>query len=65
VEIGEEPGLEYDSASDDELQAVSSLGADFGVAPPLRFKLLHNLWCVPCSGFSSPPTWLAQCNPPT
>ncbi|KAI8463417.1 MAG: hypothetical protein J3K34DRAFT_444097 [Monoraphidium minutum] len=44
VEIGNEPGLEYDDVSEDELNAVSDLGADFGVPPPLRFKLLHNLW---------------------
>jgi hypothetical protein len=44
VEIGEEPGLEYGDESEDELNAVSDLGTDFGVPPPLRFKLLHNLW---------------------
>ncbi len=44
VEIGEEAGLEYSSDSEQELDAVSELGADFGVPPPLRFKLLHNLW---------------------
>ena len=44
MEIGEEPGLEYGDESEDELNAVSDLGSDFGVPPPLRFKLLHNLW---------------------
>lgn len=44
MEIGEEPGLEYGDESEDELNAVSDLGADFGVPAPLRFKLLHNLW---------------------
>jgi hypothetical protein len=46
VEVGVEPGLEYDDTSEDELNAVSDLGADFGVPPPLRFKLLHNLWAA-------------------
>jgi len=44
VEIGEEAGLEYNSDSDQELEACSEIGADFGVPPPIRFKLLHNLW---------------------
>jgi hypothetical protein len=46
VEVGEEPGLEYGEESEDELSAVSSLGADFGAPPPLRFRLLHALWAA-------------------
>lgn len=44
VEIGEEPGLEYDADSEDELNALGGLAADLGGPPPLRYKLLHNLW---------------------
>jgi hypothetical protein len=44
VEAGEEPGLEYGEESEDELAAVSGMGADFGAPPPLRFRLLHSLW---------------------
>jgi hypothetical protein len=46
VEVGEEPGLEYDADSEDELDQLSALHceADSGLQPPLRFKLLHNLW---------------------
>jgi hypothetical protein len=46
VEVGEEPGLEYDGDSEDELDQLSALHCDdeLGMAPPLRFKLLHNLW---------------------
>eukprot|EP00879_Flechtneria_rotunda_P021606 GHRR01022773.1.p1 GENE.GHRR01022773.1~~GHRR01022773.1.p1 ORF type:complete len:562 (+),score=210.02 GHRR01022773.1:1856-3541(+) len=46
VEIGEEPGLEYGAESEEELDALSGLCTDSaaGLAPPLRFKLLHNLW---------------------
>jgi hypothetical protein len=46
VEAGEEPGLEYDADSEEELDAVGALCTDPSVAlqPPLRFKLLHNLW---------------------
>ncbi|KAF8057725.1 hypothetical protein HT031_005909 [Scenedesmus sp. PABB004] len=46
VEVGEEPGLEYDADSEDELDALGGLCADTtcGTGPPLRFKLLHNLW---------------------
>lgn len=46
VEVGEEPGLEYDADSEDELDALSGLCGDpaAGLPTPLRFKLLHNLW---------------------
>lgn len=46
VEAGEEPGLEYDAESEEELDAVGALCTEpsVGLAPPLRFKLLHNLW---------------------
>lgn len=46
VEAGEEPGLEYDADSEEELDAVGALCTEpgAGLAPPLRFKLLHNLW---------------------
>jgi len=46
VEVGEEPGLEYDGDSEEELEALSSLGGDMssGLGPALRYKLLHNLW---------------------
>lgn len=46
VEAGEEPGLEYDGDSEEELDAVGALCTDpsVGLQPPLRFKLLHNLW---------------------
>eukprot|EP00878_Enallax_costatus_P020355 GHUV01021510.1.p1 GENE.GHUV01021510.1~~GHUV01021510.1.p1 ORF type:complete len:707 (+),score=273.69 GHUV01021510.1:214-2121(+) len=46
VEVGEEPGLEYDADSEDELDALGGLCVDTtaGLQPPLRFKLLHNLW---------------------
>jgi hypothetical protein len=46
VEVGEEPGLEYDGDSEDELDQLSALHCDdeLGMAAPLRFKLLHNLW---------------------
>ena len=43
VEVGEEPGLEYGDESEDELLAAGELCAGGG-PPPLRFKLLHNLW---------------------
>jgi hypothetical protein len=48
VETGEEPGLEYDADSEEELDALGALCTDpgSGLAPPLRFKLLHNLWCA-------------------
>lgn len=44
--MGEEPGLEYDADSEDELDALGGLCVDTqaGLQPPLRFKLLHNLW---------------------
>lgn len=46
VEVGEEPGLEYDADSEDELDALGALNSDpeVGIQKPLRFKLLHNLW---------------------
>ncbi|KIY95706.1 hypothetical protein MNEG_12254 [Monoraphidium neglectum] len=44
VEVGEEPGLEFGSESEDELAAVGNMGADLGAAPPLRFRLLARLW---------------------
>eukprot|EP00882_Tetradesmus_deserticola_P012294 GHRQ01013028.1.p1 GENE.GHRQ01013028.1~~GHRQ01013028.1.p1 ORF type:complete len:287 (+),score=158.48 GHRQ01013028.1:364-1224(+) len=46
VEVGEEPGLEYDADSEDELDALGGLCGEpaAGLPQPLRFKLLHNLW---------------------
>uniref|UniRef100_A0A383VEV2 C2 NT-type domain-containing protein n=1 Tax=Tetradesmus obliquus TaxID=3088 RepID=A0A383VEV2_TETOB len=46
VEVGEEPGLEYDADSEDELDALGGLCGEpsAGLPLPLRFKLLHNLW---------------------
>jgi len=46
VEIGEEVGLEYNNESEEELEHASSMGAEFGAPPPLRFKLLHQLWAA-------------------
>ncbi|MEW5311714.1 MAG: hypothetical protein WDW38_003403 [Sanguina aurantia] len=40
MELGDEPGLEYDDDSQDELEDVSSLSDGTAV----RFKLLHELW---------------------
>lgn len=38
--------MEYDGESEEELDAVGALCTDptAGLQPPLRFKLLHNLW---------------------
>lgn len=46
--MGEEPGLEYDADSEDELDALAGLAGDIsaGLPPPLRYKLLHNLWAA-------------------
>jgi hypothetical protein len=44
VERGEEPGLEYGDESEEELEAVESLGDDFDFPRPTRFRMLHRLW---------------------
>jgi hypothetical protein len=44
VEAGNEPGLEYDADSEDELEAIGAAHSGGGDAAPVRFRLLHNLW---------------------
>ena len=48
VESGIEPGIEYDSDSETELESSGRLAsaAPPSAPVPLRFKLLHELWAA-------------------